>query len=99
MAIDGITREIDKLKEASKLELLIQSVLKAYPFKRATLVVSISQDTHGDYTATLSAQERAELPYSRMPMVDVIEMREKKTAVLDHNTASSMITAVSGLKR
>jgi hypothetical protein len=97
--VSGLRMGVEKMREGTQLELAIQSALKAFPFKRARLLVSIAapEGRYGDYEATLSAQERRDPPRSTMPFTDVIELREKKTVVLDRHVAGSMIAAVSGL--
>lgn len=99
-ALDGMIPVIEQIQDAAGLEVVLEEVLDAYPFKKADLLVSVCKaGRFRQFEATLSARERTELPRSTMPMVDVIELREKKTALLQSVVASSIMEAVEGLKR
>lgn len=96
--LSGMLYKVDQLFEDMKLELTIKEVLKGFSFRRARLLLTLGEVRSGEYEATLSAREVTDLNTPRMPFVDVVEIKEKKTVVLDRSTGTSMVAAVAGLK-
>jgi hypothetical protein len=97
--VSGLRMGAEKMRESAQLELTIQNALKAFPFKRARLLVTLSasEGQYAAYTAELLAKEKNEPHRSAMPFTDVIELREKKAVLLDRHVAASMVAAVAGL--
>ncbi len=105
VAIDGIRQAVDKLKESTGLEVGIQEVLRAYPAtSHSRLLLTIAHLDSGEYSksyeALLVVQEKKDTTRlsQRGPFVEVTELKEAKTAIIDRGAGETMTAAVKALK-
>lgn len=95
----GMPRAIERLRQSAELEAVIQKALSAYPFRKARLSVAIgpAEGRFSAFEAKLSAHELANPHRSAMPFTDIIELRERKSVILDQSVGEDMVSAVTGL--
>lgn len=101
--INELVQAAIHLREATRLEDIITQALSSIPFRKATLAVVIARTAASyrtdEYEAKLLATEKRDADHYRRlgPLVEVHQLDEPKSVVLDKNTGSSMVAAIRGL--